>query len=127
MNGILFFFVLVATILLFLLWRTYDVFAESPPVVRQEIQDGLDDVITLDDCNFTITRLTKLNNSQAYEIFDSMDIERVSYFSNGKTLNATIWLKLPGLDYNFLPPRNFPINFGILVDVNPNDNTNTKS
>jgi hypothetical protein len=118
---LLFFSVLLATILLFILSKNYHVFAESPPVVRQEIQDGLDDVVILDDCNSTITKLTKLDNSQAYEMFDSMDIERVSYFSDGKALNATIWLKLPpGLDSNFLPPRNFPINFGILVDVNPN-------
>jgi hypothetical protein len=112
-------FILITIISLCQLSAVY-VFAESPPLVRQEIQDGLDDVITIDHCNSTITKHTKSNNRQLHETYNSIDIERVSYFSDGKALNATMWLSLPGLDYNFLPPENFPINFGILIDVNPN-------
>lgn len=99
-----------------------DVFGSSPPFVRQEIRDGIHDVITLDRCNSTITNLTKLDTIQSEEMFDlfnSLDIERVSYFSDGKILNATMWFS--GLDNNFLPPGGyFPLNFGIFIDVNPN-------
>jgi hypothetical protein len=98
----------------------YHAFAESPNFVRQEIQDGLDDVITVDDCASSITKLTTSNGTESDAMFSSMDIERVSYFSDGKTLNGSIWLKMPGLDYNFLPPQNYDISFGMLVDVNPN-------
>jgi hypothetical protein len=99
---------------------TNSVFAESPPLVRQEIQDELHDVIMIDDRNSTITRLTESAVRGSYEKFDSIDIDRVSYFSDGKVLNATIWLRTPGLSHSFLPPENFPLNFGINVDVNPN-------
>lgn len=99
-----------------------DVFGSSPPVVRQEIRDGIHDVITIDRCNSTMINLTESDTIQSDEIFDlfnSLDIERVSYSSDGKILNATMWLS--GLDNNFLPPGGyFPLNFGIFVDVNPN-------
>jgi hypothetical protein len=98
----------------------YHTFAESPNIVRQEIQDGVDDVITVDDCTSSITKLTTSNDTESDAMFSSIDIERVSYFSDGKTLNSSIWLKMPGLDYNFLPHQNYSINFGMLVDVNPN-------
>lgn len=95
-------------------------FAESPPLVRQEIQDELYDVIMIDDQNSTITKLAESAVRGSNEKFDSLDIDRVSYFSDGKVLNATIWLRTPGLDHSFLPPENFLLNFGINVDVNPN-------
>jgi hypothetical protein len=94
--------------------------ADSPPLVRQEIQDELRDVIIIDDDNSTITKLTESAISDSYGKFDSIDIDRVSYFSDGKVLNATIWLHMPGLSHSFLPPENFPLNFGVTVDVNPN-------
>lgn len=98
-----------------------NVFGSSPTFVRQEILDGNHDVITIDDCNSTITNITKSNTMQQTGIFDlfrSLDIQRVSYSSNGEILNVTMWIS--GLDNNFLPPRNFPLNFGIFMDVNPN-------
>jgi len=113
-------FIFITATLLCQLSASHEVSAASPPFVRQEIQDGLNDVITINDCNSTITKLNKSSNTQLYQMFNSLDIQRVSYSSDGKILNATIWLNLLGLDSHFLPPENYPLNFGILADVNPN-------
>jgi hypothetical protein len=56
----------------------------SPPVVRQEIQDGLHD-----------WQLTNENNTRCSGTEKNVtvpEIAAVSYFSNGKSLNATVWL-----------------------------------
>ena len=92
-----------------------DVFGLSPPFVRQEIQDGMNDVILIDDNNHTITNLI---DSGIEQEGNSLDIRRVSYLSDGESLNATIWLH--GIDNNFVSPEGFLLNFGILIDVNPN-------
>lgn len=109
-------FVLTTTILLTQQSLLNDVFGSPPRFARQEVHDGVNDVISINDYNQTITYAVN-SNTQSQEI-DSLDIRRVSYFSDGETLNATIWLY--NLDKNFTHPNGFLLNFGILIDVNPN-------
>jgi hypothetical protein len=57
----------------------------SPPVVRQEVQDKLND--------WQITNNTNYKNCIGIEKNVTFpDIGAVSYFSNGKSLNSTVWL-----------------------------------
>jgi hypothetical protein len=93
----------------------YASFAISPSFVRQEIQDGHKDLLEIDDSNYTITKVNVTDINK--KIFNTIDIDRVSYFSDAKFLNATIWLSPPYLSNQFLSR---PLDFGILVDVNPN-------
>jgi len=66
--------------------------AESPSFTRQGIIDPLRDAIRLNSC--TPTPPVKLTN-YLYRPDSSTDIDSVNYFSNGKSLNATIWLHGP--------------------------------
>jgi len=94
------------------------VFAISPSIVRQEIQDSLYDLYKIDDTHQTITRLG-YNTEKNMILDDSIDINRVSYFSDGKVLNATLWLTY-GFNQTWLLENSGIVSFGMLVDVNPN-------
>src|SRR6476620_5217420 len=93
-----------------------NVFAASPSFVRQEIQDSRHDLFQLDDYHHNITRLSNDTETNVM-LDDSIDIDRVSYFSDGKVLNATIWLRkgFDGSLFEITPV----VNFGMIVDVNP--------
>jgi hypothetical protein len=85
------------------------VFSESPSFVRQIITDPSDDwfvlkprenfttVNTIDggSSNVTIGKTTTECTSEKYRF---PDISAVSYFSDGKTLNATLWLYYPFIE-----------------------------
>jgi hypothetical protein len=64
-----------------------------------------------------------LVNQQNQEIINSKDklpladMVEVSYFSNGKTFNSTLWLLLP-----FMPSQ-YKINYGFFIDSDNNDQT----
>ncbi len=81
------------------------VFADSPSFVRQEIIDTKGDWIfwknpasekprlfTHDDKFVVMDRARGLSECKQGTDFISPDIQSVSYISDGKTLNATIWL-----------------------------------
>lgn len=77
---------------------------------RQEIADAAQDVYDID-----------LNNNHINATYSNdeniPDIRYINYFSNGKTLNATLWLKdffktVPSLDEDF--------HYGILIDADAN-------
>ena len=61
-----------------------DVFGLSPPFVRQEIQDGMNDVILIDDNNHTITNLI---DSCIEQEGNSLDIRAI--YDNGKYVTYT--------------------------------------
>ena len=64
-----------------------NVFAESPSFSSQEINTGIHNGIRVDGIKHTQTK------ADFKDLFDSSsDIQRVTYFSDGMTLNATIWL-----------------------------------
>jgi hypothetical protein len=64
-----------------------NVFAESPSFSSQEINTGIDNGIRVDGIKHT---QTKADYKDSFD--SSSDIQRVTYFSDGKTLNATVWL-----------------------------------
>jgi hypothetical protein len=68
-------------------------YADSPSFTRQEITDNLHDEIRLNGCKPLLANLT--NVGYRYSLDYSSDIDSINYFSNGKTLNATIWLNGP--------------------------------
>ena len=51
---------------------------------------------------------------------NSIDINRVSYFSDGKLLNATIWLRHGFNATRLSEIQDAVVSFGMLIDVNPN-------
>lgn len=65
----------------------HHVFAESPPFSLQEINSGIHNGIRVDG-------ITHAQTKPDYKgpLDSSSDIQRVTYFSDGKTLNATMWL-----------------------------------
>jgi hypothetical protein len=65
----------------------YSVFAESPSFSIQEINSGIHNGIQVDG-------ITHAQTKPDYKgpLDSSSDIQRVTYFSDGKTLNATVWL-----------------------------------
>ena len=89
-------------------------FAESPPFVRQVVIDQPNDWFLIRSPNDTSPIYTSDGNTIQIEIGKNLqdcitmeqhrfyDISAVSYFSNGKTLNATIWLYHPLIE----PPLN---------------------
>src|SRR5687768_16071322 len=86
----LLYFCLLITILIFCSSFLLTVFAESPSFVRQEIRDDLDDFKTI---NQNTSRYIDSDvNCENKPIVDSADIKSISYISNCKFLNATIWL-----------------------------------
>ena len=89
---------------------TMNVYA-SPSFPRQEIEDPSSDWIDLK---------TQSSTDEGGETLS--DILRVNYFSNGKTLNATIWLKFP-----FSPePASDELTYGMLIDADANERTGVR-
>ena len=81
------------------------IFAESPSFIRQEVIDQEKDIFD------TFTGRRDRNGP------DYIDIESVTYFSDGKFLNATLW----PVSFNNMPlDRVF---YGVLVDADLNSNT----
>ncbi|MGH9973801.1 MAG: hypothetical protein ACRD93_07870, partial [Nitrososphaeraceae archaeon] len=89
-------------------------YSESPSFVRQEIKDAKEDwqlwngalhsfnVTTHDGKLVTIDMANKTSDCKINGQFISPDIESVSYKSDGKTLDGTIWLTAPFIE----PPIN---------------------
>jgi hypothetical protein len=85
-----------------------NVFAISPTNPPQEMTDNQNDWI-----NMTNKEPTSSGDR-------STDILAVNYFSDGKILNATLWLYFPFKDH----PTNYnQINYGMLIDADFNINT----
>jgi hypothetical protein len=85
----------------------WEVFAESPSFSRQEINTGSHNGIQVNAITHTQTKVGPLDNSSS--------IQRVTHFSDGKTLNTTLWL---GGDINTNPSRDGAsiVAYGILID-----------
>jgi hypothetical protein len=96
----------VVLILSFNLW-TNGVFAQSPSFPRQQIIDDRNDWINMETRNFT-----KGGDR-------STDILAVDYSSDGKFLNATIWLFFPFKEKPILEN----VSYGMLINADFNDET----
>ena len=84
------------------------VLAEAPSFTLRRITDPISDWILIKGDLLKSSR----GNS-------STDISSVSYSSNGKTLNATLWLSSP-FDNE---PASPVINYGLIIDTNLNQTT----
>jgi hypothetical protein len=85
-------------------------FAQSPSFVRQEIVDAANDWIfwkpssdpsripTHDGRSIQVPNANNISGCKSANRFVSPDIQSVSYISNGKTLNATVWLADPFIE-----------------------------
>jgi hypothetical protein len=80
---------------------TLDAFSSSPYVPEQEILDNITDWIDL-----SIDQIT--SSGERYT-----DIISVDYFSDGKTLNATLWLLFP---FKENPPMQ-EVDYGMFIDA----------
>lgn len=84
-----------------------DALSTSPYFAEQEIVDNVTDWINLSTNNIT-------NRGERYT-----DIISVDYFSNGKTLNATLWLLFPFKEN----PSMKEIDYGMFIDTDFNSKT----
>jgi hypothetical protein len=84
------------------------VLGEAPSFTLREITDPISDWI--------LSKGALLKSSKGNS---STDISSVSYSSNGKTLNATLWLSSP-FDNK---PASHVINYGLIIDTNLNQTT----
>ena len=104
-------------------------YGESPAFIRQEIDDSIGDIYD--------TNVSKLNDKEISECeriqfsyYPSLDIKGVSYESNGKILNSTLWLDQPFHSFNNFTlhkfyesidsaiDRSFAFRIGILNSLN---------
>jgi hypothetical protein len=105
------YFCLLIIILIFCSSFLLIVFAESPSFVRQEIPDDLNDFKTV--APSTPVGYRDANPDCEEKSIASSDIKSISYISNGKFLNATIWLNSP---YNSDIPWEKLV-YGMYLDV----------
>jgi hypothetical protein len=85
--------------------------AQTPSFIRQNIKDAPFDWIDA------------ANQTTSEKGAPSTDIAEVTYFSNGNTLNSTIWLLFP---FREMPTGYSIFNYGILIDSDFNENTGQK-
>jgi hypothetical protein len=79
----------------------------SPYFSEQQITDNITDWVDMDTNNL-------IKNGEMYT-----DITSVNYFSDGKTLNATLWLLFPFKEMPLLKQ----VGYGILIDADFNSKT----
>jgi len=93
------------------------VFADSPPFSRQEVIDGERDGVNINGLAGTQSR-------DDYEdpLDNSTDIQKITYLSDGKNLNASLWL---GGNFARDPGSKgaTAVVYGMLMDVDSNPNT----
>ena len=85
--------------------------AQTPSFIRQNIKDPLFDFIDTE------------NQTTSGKGDPSTDIIEVTYFSNGNTLNSTIWVFFP---FGETPVGYSTLNYGIMIDSDFNENTGQK-
>ena len=96
-------------------------FADSPHFIRQQMADDFNDVFNIDTTLYNTTKTEPSTSSSSTQTSTSLldkytnnniDIHEVSFISDGKTLNATLWLKnfdkTPFVDY---------LSYGMYIDV----------
>ena len=84
--------------------------ANSPSFHNQEITDPVRDWIDMKNKGYT------------QDGDRSTDIESVDYYSDGKTLNAILWLYHP-FQVNQSNLKNEEVNYGMYIDADFNDRT----
>jgi hypothetical protein len=96
----------------------HGVLAASPVFTRQEITDDFHDSIQLNRM-----RGNQTNSDYNSTLDKSTDIQKITYFSNGTILNATLWL---GGGFDKRPSTNGSnpvVVYGMLIDADSNQET----
>lgn len=92
----------------------------SPSFARQEVNDEIHDVKQFVGIEKNSQKRNAYNN---HSLSDSVDIQRISYSSDGDFLNATLWVGGGGVKEN---PSLYGANvlaYGMLVDADNNEKT----
>jgi hypothetical protein len=108
----------VSFIFIFIFFISIDAsqsFAISAPFPLQQINDGQNDWIDMAAKQPAIHK-----GAFAPDYMGITDIEAVSYFSDGKILNATLWTYLP---FKAKPTKYEQVNYGMLIDSDFDKNT----
>src|SRR5215831_9968936 len=108
-------FFIIFVFIIFVTINALQSFAISPSFPLQQINDGQNDWI-----NMSTKQPVIKNGSFAPDYMGITDIQAVSYFSDGKILNATIWTYLP---FKAKPTRYEQVNYGMLIDSDFDKNT----
>jgi hypothetical protein len=124
-NYILPLFVLFTIIILLLSYESLlEVFALSPSFARQGVEDAASDWSSISKniaSNFPLNKTENLIECKmGRQLFRSPDIVGVNYLSDGKTLNATIWLSSPFEEpaLNKSPFFLFGRTYAWIIDIN---------
>jgi hypothetical protein len=96
----------------------HEVFAASPAFNRQEITDDVDDGIHLN-----IMGQSQTTDDYIGTLDESTDIQRITYFSNGTVLTATVWLASGFEEKPSANGSNVAVIYGILIDADYNQVT----
>ncbi len=96
----------------------HEVFAASPAFNRQEITDDVDDGIHLN-----IMGQSQTTDDYIGTLDESTDIQRITYFSNGTVLTATVWLASGFEEKPSVNGSNVAVIYGILIDADYNQVT----
>ena len=96
----------------------HKVFAASPAFNRQEITDEAHDGIYLNRMGQSQTK-DEYNDT----LDESTDIQKVTYFSNGTVLIATLWLASGFEEKPSANGSNVAVSYGILIDADYNQET----
>jgi hypothetical protein len=88
---------------IFFIYLIPQIYAVSVYFPRQEITDDIYDAVKKNSYeNLTKVNYNPFDNLYNYtieeKIADSIDISHITYLSDGKTLNATLWLNSPRLN-----------------------------
>jgi hypothetical protein len=96
----------------------HKVFAASPAFNRQEITDEAHDGIYLNRMGQSETKHDYIGT-----LDESTDIQKVTYFSNGTVLIATLWLASGFEEKPSANGSNVAVSYGILIDADYNQET----
>jgi hypothetical protein len=93
----------------------HEIFAASPAFNRQEITDDVNDDIHMGQSQTKDDYISKL--------YESTDIQKVTYSSNGTFLTATVWLASGFEEKPSANGSNVAVIYGILIDADYNQVT----
>jgi hypothetical protein len=96
----------------------HEIFAASPAFNRQEITDDFHDGI-----HFNRMGQSQTNDDYNNTLDESTDIQKITYFSNGTVLIATLWLASGFEEKPSANGSNVAVSYGILIDADYNQET----
>jgi hypothetical protein len=96
----------------------------SPSFARQEVNDEIHDLkqfAGIEDSNNSREKTNDYSNNNS--LSEAVDIQRISYSSDGNFLNATLWLGGSGVKENPLSYGANMMAYGMVIDADNNEKT----